>query len=59
MARQVKARAIHLHEGMKQFIKIDIRGQKITPEIERDLKQSIVSKTDGIIKFDSIDLFRK
>ena len=44
---------------MKKFIKIDTRGQKITPEIERRLKQSIVSKTAGIIEFDSIDLIRK
>lgn len=59
IVRQVKSRAIHLPQGMKQFIKIDIRGQKITPEIERGLKQSIVSKTNGIIEFDSIDLIRK
>jgi filamentous hemagglutinin len=46
---QVKKRAIHLPEGMEQHIRIDIRGQEVTPEMRMDIARKIQDKTGGIV----------
>jgi hypothetical protein len=58
VVEQARERAVHLPKGMKQHIEIDVRGQAVKPGIERSIKNAIVTKTDGIIDFDSINFVR-
>ena len=57
VARQVKARAIHLPEGMKQRIMIDVRGQSVNETLRVNLRQKLVEKCDGIISVKNIEFF--
>ena len=59
VARQVKARAIHLPEGMKQRIMIDVRGQSYDGRLEDIIASKITSMTEGIISPKYIEFVRK
>ncbi len=50
---QVNKRIMHLPDGTKQTIIIDVRGQQVTNEVLRQIKASIIDKcsTEVIIRF--------
>jgi filamentous hemagglutinin len=54
VAKQAADRAVHLPQGMQQRVFIDIRGQAVSTAQQNAIKQSIVSKTNGIIRSDAI-----
>ena len=49
IAEQVNKRAIHLPKGMKQEIRIDVRGQKVTEATFNNIKRKIVEKCNGVL----------
>lgn len=59
VVRQVKARAIHLPEGMKQRVMIDVRGQSVSDSTKNSLAQKIFTKCDGIILMKNIRFIEK
>ena len=50
VAKQAKERQTHLPSGMQQRVTIDVRGQKLTPEIKNKIIKGIENKSGGIIK---------
>lgn len=59
VARQVKARAIHLPEGMKQRIMIDVRGQSVNETLQLNLRQKLVEKSNSILHPNDIRFIEK
>ena len=59
VSRQIKQRNVHLPEGMKQYIKIDVRGQSVPPEIRVNITKKIVERCNGIISAKQIEFVRK
>ena len=57
VVRQVKDRAIHLPQGMKQRVMIDVRGQNVSDAMKEALGQKIIQKCDGIISMKDISFF--
>jgi hypothetical protein len=57
VVEQAKKRAVHLPKGMRQFVKIDVRGQNVSTAVRNTIKQKIENKTGGIISVDDIKFF--
>lgn len=56
---QVKALAIHLPEGMKQRIMIDVRGQSVNETLQLNLRQKLVEKSNSILHPNDIRFIEK
>ncbi len=59
IVKQSQKRYTHLPNGMEQRIKIDITGQNVSKMEINKIKEKIVSKSSGIIKYENIDFFRQ
>ncbi|GAB2888790.1 hypothetical protein GCM10027202_16610 [Microvirgula curvata] len=59
VSKQIRQRAENLPQGMLQRVVIDVRGQKVTVEQERDIVNGIVRRANEIIKADAISFKRK
>ena len=57
VVRQVKDRAIHLPQGMKQRVMIDVRGQSVSDATMDNIKQKIFDKCNGIVTRNDIKFF--
>jgi hypothetical protein len=57
VVEQAKKRAIHLPKGMRQEIRIDVRGQVVNAETRRSIVNSITEKSGGIVSLDCIEFF--
>lgn len=56
--QQALQRAENLPQGMQQQVVIDVRGQMITVDQERNIIKGIVQKSNGIIKPEAIEFKR-
>ena len=54
VSRQIKQRNVHLPEGMKQYIKIDVRGQGVDDQVKAIVRQKIVEKSNGLVRLSDI-----
>lgn len=54
ISKQIRQREENLPQGMLQRVVIDVRGQKVTVEQERDIVNGIVRRANEIIKADAI-----
>ncbi|MBA2930395.1 hypothetical protein G9Q86_17640 [Pseudomonas sp. CCUG 57209] len=59
VSKQAIQRAANLSQGMQQQIVIDVRGQMITVDQERNIIKGIVQKSNGAIKPEAIEFKRK
>ena len=55
VVEQVLKRAIHLPKTMKQLIKIDIRGQRVTRATFKQIQQKIVEQCNGALSKNDIE----
>ncbi|WP_239375360.1 VENN motif pre-toxin domain-containing protein [Snodgrassella gandavensis] len=49
VSKQAIDRSKHLPNGMQQQVRIDVRGQHLTPAMESKIRRGIVQKSNGII----------
>jgi RHS repeat-associated protein len=55
---QAEKRASNLPEGMRQGVRIDLRGQQLSDKLLQGMLNRIVKKSDGRIQPDNIDVLR-
>nr|WP_256679427.1 hemagglutinin repeat-containing protein [Pseudomonas sp. Fl4BN1] len=58
VSKQALQRAENLPKGMQQQVVIDVRGQMVTVEQERNIIKGIVQKSNGAIKPEAIEFKR-
>jgi len=58
VSKQTIQRAENLPQGMQQQVVIDVRGQMITVDQERNIIKGIVQKSNGAIKPEAIEFKR-
>jgi len=58
VSKQAIQRAENLPQGMQQQVVIDVRGQMITVDQERNIIKGIVQKSNGAIKPEAIEFKR-
>lgn len=54
VVQQVVERSRHLPPGMRQNIKIDIRGQSVPAEQLDDIARKIIEKSNGLLRSEHI-----
>ncbi|OCG24542.1 hypothetical protein A9G28_03550 [Gilliamella sp. Fer1-1] len=58
ISKQAIERQRHLPNGMQQQVRIDVRGQHLTPALEFKIIQGIIRKSNGIIKREQIECLK-
>ncbi|MEV9615626.1 hypothetical protein [Aliarcobacter butzleri] len=55
LSNQINKRATELPDNMTQKVVIDFRGQNVTDSQLKDIKDKIISRTNGILKPEDIN----
>ncbi|MWN32931.1 hypothetical protein GQ596_10795 [Gilliamella sp. Pra-s60] len=58
ISKQALDRSKHLPNGMQQQVRIDVRGQHLTPALEFKIRRGIVRKSNGIISSKQIEFLK-
>ncbi|WP_141683096.1 VENN motif pre-toxin domain-containing protein [Gilliamella intestini] len=58
ISKQAIERQKHLPNGMQQQVRIDVRGQHLTPALEFKIRRGIVRKSNGIISSKQIEFLK-